>query len=319
MLRRPRPSLVLAPLIAALACAAAALPTVTPPDPEANVVADLVVRAPSGGPAWWKVTSGVGTVWVLGTPSALPKGLGWDDVALDRRLSRANRVILPPTARFGVFDLFGALSLSGKLHGKPFEAALPPDLAQRFSAAASTLRQAPGHYDHWKPAVAGLLMVADFRKQAGLDANQPLNAIKGAAGRHHLKASPAATYPAIPIARRLAGELSSPVNLACLADALQEIEVGAGRVRTAAQAWAIGDVGGALSAERGYERCLAALPDGADLVRQGEADQASAIAQALKTPGVVVAVVELRPLLAQGGVLDRLLAAGYQVRPPGAE
>jgi hypothetical protein len=306
---------VIAILSAALVFVAAPAPL----DPEGNVVADLVVRAPSGGPAWWKVSSGMATVWVLGTPAALPKGLKWDDVGLDRRLVRASRVILPPAARFGVFDVFGALALSGKLRGKPFEAGLPPDLAHRFLAAVAALRQSPRHYDGWKPAVAGLLLVADFRRQAGLDANQPLNAIKAAAGRRRVKAAPAVTYPAMPMAKMLAAELSSAVNLACLADALQEIEAGSGRVRASAEAWAVGDVAGALGAERGFERCLAALPNGADLVRRAEEDQASAIARALQAPGTAVAVVELRPLLAEGGVLDRLRAEGYGVRPPGAE
>ena len=122
-----------------------------------------------------------------------------------------------------------------------------------------------------------------------------------------------------PMARSLAAELSQPVNLACLADGLQEIEAGAGRVRAAAAAWAAGDVAGALAAERGYERCLAALPDGAALVRRTMADETGAIAAALRTPGTTVAVVELRALLAQGGVLDALRARGYAVRTPGEE
>ena len=108
-------------------------------------------------------------------------------------------------------------------------------------------------------------------------------------------------------------------HVAGLADALQEVEAGSGRVKASAEAWAVGDVAGALGAERGFERCLAALPNGADLVRRTEADQASAIARALQAPGTAVAVVELRPLLAEGGVLDRLRAEGYAVRPPGAE
>lgn len=291
----------------------------SPPDPEGTVVADLVVRAPSGGPAWWKVSSPTSTVWVVGTPAALPKGLRWDDTVLDRRLTHANQVLLPPAARFGVLDVFGALALSGKLRGKPFEAALPPDLARRYFAGAAALRQSPDHYDRWKPAVAGLLMVADFRKQAGLDANQPLNAIKAAAGRDRVKAAPAVTYPAMPMAKMLAAELSGDVNLACLADALHELEAGSERVKASAAAWSIGDVAGALGAERGFERCLAALPNGADLVRRTEADEAAAIAKALKAPGTAIAVVELRPLLAEGGVLDRLRAEGYAVRPPGAD
>jgi hypothetical protein len=306
-----------AALLAAMLSLAAAPPS--PPDPEGKVVADLVVRAASGGPAWWKVSSGNATVWVLGVPAALPKGLAWSDVVLDRRLNQASRVILPPVASFGLFDVFSAFSLNGKLRVKaPFEATLPPDLARRFSAGAAALRQSPAHYDRWKPALAGLFMVADFRKAAALDGNQPLNQIRAAAQRHRLRATPAAAYPALPMARTLAGELTDQVNRACLADALDEIGAGAGRVQASARAWAVGDTPGALAAERGFERCLAALPNGADLVQRTEADQAGAIAKALQTPGVVVAVVELRPLLAEGGVLDRLRAQGFAVRAPGA-
>jgi hypothetical protein len=297
-----------------------ALAAPAPPDPEGQVVSDLVVRAKDGGPAWWKVTAANGAaVFVLGVPSALPKGLRWSDVGLDRRLYQSSRVILPPVASFGVLDLFGAFSLNAKLHGKgPFEASLPPDLARRFAAGAAALRQSPGHYDRWKPAVAGLVMVGDFRKAAALDASQPLNGIKAAAGRHRLRATPAASYPGLPMARAIAAELTDQVNQACLADALDEIEAGPARVQAAARAWAVGDVPGALTAERGFERCLAALPNGADLVRRTEADQANAIAASLRAGGNAVAVVELRPLLAQGGVLDRLRAAGFRVTTPGS-
>ena len=307
-------------LLAALLSLAAA--PASPPDPEANLVADLVVRAPSGGPAWWKVSSANATVWVLGVPAALPKGLAWSDVVLDRRLNQASRVILPPVASFGVFDVFGAFSLSGKLRAKtPIEATLPPDLAfdQFRHAVAAALRQSPAHYDRWKPAVAGVFMVADFRKAAALEPNQPLSQIRAAAQRHRLRATPAVAYPALPMARMLAGELTNQVNVACLADALDEIEAGAGQVRKSAAAWSVGDTPGALAAERGFERCLAALPNGADLVRRTEADQANAIAQALRTPGVVVAVVEPRPPLAEGGVPDRLRAQGFTVKIPGRE
>ena len=308
--------------LAALALWATPLRAAAPPpeDPQATVVADLVVRAKVGGPAWWKVTSGGASVWVLGVPAALPKGLKWDQSALARRLAASRRLILPPTASFGILDVFGAFSLGGKLRTRaPFEASLPPDLAQRFRADASALSQSPSHYDRWKPAVAGLVMVADFRRRSGLDMGQPLAAVRGAAARAGVRAQPAASYPAIPMARSLAAELSEPVNIACLADGLQEIEAGAGRVRAAAAAWAAGDVAGALAAERGYERCLAALPDGAALVRRTMADETGAIAAALRTPGTTVAVVELRALLAQGGVLDALRARGYAVRTPGEE
>jgi hypothetical protein len=50
-----------------------------------------------------------------------------------------------------------------------------------------------------------------------------------------------------------------------------------------------------------------------------KADQVAAIEQALRKPGHAIAVVPLRPLLAQGGVLDQLRAKGFTVTTPGEE
>ena len=45
----------------------------------------------------------------------------------------------------------------------------------------------------------------------------------------------------------------------------------------------------------------------------------AAIEKALKIPGHAIAVVPLRPLLSQGGVLDRLRADGFDVKTPGED
>ena len=50
-----------------------------------------------------------------------------------------------------------------------------------------------------------------------------------------------------------------------------------------------------------------------------KADQVAAIQQALAKPGHAIAVVPLRPLLAQGGVLDQLRSKGFKVTTPGDE
>jgi hypothetical protein len=49
------------------------------------------------------------------------------------------------------------------------------------------------------------------------------------------------------------------------------------------------------------------------------ADEAAAIAHDLQSPGVSVAVIPLRSLLAREGVLDRLRAEGYTVRTPATD
>jgi hypothetical protein len=318
MARRLLLHLFAAALASSLLVAAAPAPPID--DPEATVVSELVVPALRAGPAWWRVSNGASTVWVLGLPGSLPRDVKWDHSLLTFRLAGARRLIVPPAYSAGLGDLFSAFRLRGKLKSTtPIEPALPPDLRARFVAASAALRQTPQHYDGWKPAVAGLLMVGDFRRRMGVDEHQPLATVRAEAGRRGVRTDAAATYKAIPFLRSVAADLTEEVNLACLSDALQEIEAGSGRVRGAAEAWARGDVAGALTAERGYERCLSIFPEFAVQVRRTMSDEADSIASELQTPGVVVAAIPLRALVAQDGVLTRLQARGYEVRTPASD
>ena len=48
-------------------------PRPDPNDPDSVLVEELVVVARDKGPAWWTVSNGVSTVYVLGAPSLAPK------------------------------------------------------------------------------------------------------------------------------------------------------------------------------------------------------------------------------------------------------
>ena len=85
---------------------------------------------------------------------------------------------------------------------------------------------------------------------------------------------------------------------------------------TASRAWARGDVAGALAAERTWERCIAATPGAQTFDARFKADMSGDIRKALARPGVTLAVVPLRPLLSEGGVLDRLRQEGFTVETP---
>jgi hypothetical protein len=309
-------------ILTAASCAIGLCAAAPPPadDPEGTVVSELVVRAKASGPAWWRVSNGAATVWVMGVPSGLPRGVKWDDALLRARLTGARRLITPSVYSAGLGDLFGLLSLRGKLKAKgPIEPSLPPDLRARFVAGSAALGRDPAHYDGWKPAVAGLIMVGDFRKRAGIDEREPLKAVQGDAGREGVRVVPAATYKAVPFLKSMAGDLTDTVNQACLADSLHEIEAGTGQVTGAADAWARGDVAGALNAERGFEKCLASFPEFTAVVRQSMSDEVAAIGHDLQSPGVSVAVIPLRGLVARDGVLSQLAAKGHQVRTPASD
>jgi len=285
-------------------------------DPEATVVDTLVVSARAPGPAWWRIKGPTSTVYVLGVPGALPKGMAWDQSVVARRLKGASEVILPPTLSASAGDTVAVLGILGQLHtNTPMEDSLPPALKARFEADRGRMNGDGRGYSHWIPAVAGLQIVADYRHKAGLDAAEPAKTVRRLASAAGVRTQPAATYKAIPLFKAVATQAGA-VGPPCLSDALDELEAGPGPARAAADSWARGDVRGALAEQRGYEKCANSFPDGANLTRQAMRDTTSAIAEALAKPGHAIAVVNLRALLAPGGVLEQLRAHGFKVDRP---
>jgi hypothetical protein len=296
--------------------ASAATPAPASADPEAAMVQELVVTSHAGGPAWWTVSNAGATVYVLGVPEALPKTLKWDTTLTRRRLQGARELIAPTVITAGLGDIFPLLNARKHFRSKgPMEATLPADLRGRYLADRASLTHDSRAYSGWTPLVAGLLMVSDFRGQAGLAEREPAATVIRLAGHAGVRVVPAGTYRITPLVRAAETGLAAD-GPACLTDALDEIEAGPAQVNAAAAGWAHGDVGEALSQQRGYEKCLASLPEGADLASRAMTDTTAAIAAALATPGHDVAVVNLRTLLARDGVLQRLQARGFRIGKP---
>ena len=316
---RPLLALVLA---AALAAPAVAQVPITPArpdpnDPDAVLVEELVVTARLPGPAWWTVSNGTTTVYVLGAPSLAPKHMEWDRAVFDRRLAGANLVILPfQDVKVTVTGAFGAafnfLRLRG---GGPFEATLDPAAKARFVAARERLGQPADHYPTRNPLAAGLRLATDYRERTALTNSDPTKLIKLLAGRAKVPISQK-SYDIGPL---MGAILRTPqaAGRACFDEVLAQVEAGPGVTQAAARAWAQGDVRGALGNERTYERCIALVPGAQTFEARVKADQVAEIEKALKAPGHAIAVVPLRPLLAQGGVLDQLRAKGFTVKTPG--
>jgi hypothetical protein len=289
-----------------------------PPDPDAVLVEELVVMARDKGPAWWRVSDADTTVYVLGAPSVMPKSFPWDHSVLEQRLNGASSVILPfNSVKVSVLGAPGALLRVALMKGKPVEEELPPALRARFVAAREAAGQPAKRYGMKNELGAAIMLVGDYRSKARLTASDPGKTIASIAKARKLKTESKA-YDLGPLLGA-AARTPAAAQRACLGDALDEVEAGPEPIRRAASAWADGDVRGALDVERGYDRCLLATPAAVKLDTQFKADTAAAIERALAKPGHGVAIVQLRPLLSQGGVLDRLRAKGYTVKTPGDE
>jgi hypothetical protein len=304
----------------ALATSPALAQTQTPAqaldDPEADVVEALVVSAKLPGPAWWKVSDGDTTLYVLGTLHSLPDGQRWDTSVLERRLNGAFALILPPEGKAGITDIPGLLALRGKLKsGQPLDAAVP-DLAPKLAQVRAQLRKGPDAYRQWSPLGAGVMIAGDYRKSAKLDPFEPERTVGRLARKHGVKGRAVASYKLMPLAKAAVRDHSDAAGRTCLEGVLDEAAGGAGPSRVAAQAWASGDVRGAISGPRNFERCMRGLPGMADLERRGNQAELDALTAAMATPGHAVVLFPIRGLVAQGGVLDQMRARGFRVSAP---
>jgi hypothetical protein len=286
-----------------------------PVDPEGAIVSELVVQAREPGPAWWRVSDHDTTIYILGMPDGpVPRGVTWDRSVLERRLAGANVAIGAPGFTASLRDLPAVLRLRAQLKSKaPMETTLPRPLAERFAADASRGGKKPARYDGWQPLAAGAFLLQEARSGwAPLDPQ-----VRSAARRHGLRLKGSTRYAAMPLVQTAMAGMTPVVQQQCLGWALDDVEAGEAPARRALEGWARGDVATALTEPRGFDRCLQVLSGGAELWARMSQDEANDIAAALQTPGHAVAVVGLRRLLAENGVIARLEAKGLRVKGPG--
>ena len=286
-------------------------------DPQANVVEALVVSAKLPGPAWWRVSDGDTTIYVMGMPSMLPKGQAWDKTVLERRLDGAFALLTPPVWQAGLTDIPAMLRLRGSLKDDGAWTARAPALAARTQHAWTAVDKNDDGWRKWKPLFVALQLNGKANKQAQLQMSEPDRTIEKLARERRVKARPAAVHKAMPMLKSLVRENSEAAGLTCLSETLDAVEAGSAPARAAADAWAQGRVKEALAAPRSAERCELLLPGVSDLRRQLVDDEVGGLTDLLKTPGHAVAIFPLRALVAEGGVLDKLRAKGITVRTPG--
>jgi len=292
-----------------------------PADPGSAVVEELLVVARPPGPALWLVEKNGAKLYVLGSAAPLPHQLKWDSPRLNRALDQANLVLVPPEASVGPMQITKFFLTGGggvrQGFGKKLEDRLPPDLKDRFVKARTHARRTAVPYKDWKPAVAGFIVLSDFRQAAGLSEAKPVSTIERMAKAKGVKVKAMSQYRLGPVLS-VAGKLSDEANLACLKDALDEIDYEAPRWKTIGTDWANGDIAAvrARYSSSAAQRCLLRAPGGAGLLNDQIGQSAKALSEALERPGVTIAVVDLAFLLPSNGVLDRLKASGATVTSP---
>ncbi len=290
-------------------------------DPNANLVEELIVNARLPGPAWWRVSDADTTVYVLGVPAMVPSSTRADESVLRRRLDGANVLIMGQEADANVLRLV-ALAMGGRklfVSERPMRETLSPDLRQRLEARLKAMKERPEAMDDVKPAFAGFLVAHSEGGDISISVGGVTDRIRQIARSKDLKQRPRiqnlSDYSLVE-AIKAVGAAPKPLQDLCLDAGLRQAESGEGGIKATAQRWTQGQVREVVAADRGFQRCLDSTPSIAKELRAGRDDAVAAIAKALQTPGKAVAVIELRSLLAEDGVLERLKGQGFTVTAP---
>lgn len=284
---------------------------------EATLVESLVVRAVRPGPAFWKVADADSVVWVIGIPDSLPRSIEWNRSELRAHL-RGGNVLINGASGVTVNPLLDPFRIMFNLRRfraeRPLDQVLSPDMMRRFDAAVRAARADRDTLLRLRPSYAAFFLSGYFERRLDMRSNQPADTIAREARR--VRTERVGRSRVIDLLR-IIESMPDDKAAVCMEDAIRQVEAGPERALEAARGWARGDLTVAVSAERGFDRCLSGYPEiAAETRRQSEA-VAAAVLDALKRPGKSVAVADLRPLLASDGILVRLMAQpGVTVTAP---
>lgn len=266
-------------------------------DSQTTVVADLVVVAPASGPAWWKVSKGDASVWIIGLPPKTPIGMKWDQATLKRRVKGARLML-------GAY-----IESSGFGPGSD----LPPLTGPLASRVASEHQRINGRALKGPPTIQNAISLHwNYQSAAGVSygTHEEIYQVARRAG---------VKFVTPPVYRHTwtMGEMNqrNPEMMRCIDATFKEIQKSPEGFYRAAEYWAVGDVA----------NMLAASPKGAgracELLFKGHWDrtvafQTTLIAQALDKPGKVIAASHIDQLVAKDGILERLRAQGFTTADP---
>jgi len=282
-------------------------------------VSELVVVAHPQGPAIWRVTYNGAEMTIIGSVTPVHHQQKWDRRQTLAALEGARLVILPPTVGLNPVQVLALVTANvwrvrtlGDL-----ESHLPPDLRERFVAAREAARQPASRYAHWKPAVAGQLLLSDSRRTFGYSMGKPGTTIAKIAKGMNIPTRVISHYSMNSLVS-VATKLDDKGNLACLDDALTQAKYEQDHVGDMNDDWARGNV---LAVNARYrvqpiQRCLMLAPGAHKEIEKAMAEAADRLWAELQKPGKTVAVMDMAWLLPKDGLLDRLKAHGATVGEP---
>jgi uncharacterized protein YbaP (TraB family) len=285
-------------------------------DQDAQHEIEIIGHLP--GPALWRVSTPTSELWIIGLAGPVPKRMPWDTRRVEAALTGARELVIPPGASISILDIAGLLlDPFHRYHypgGQTLRGAMTPQVREQFETTASALGQDPAHYDHWRPLIASIALLADAQKHDALNPEGPQKTLMQLARAKNVPTRRLANYSLGELVRAFnnASPDAADTCLALVLDLVPRLPALSARI---GDAWAHGDVDGARQgqAEITSDRCFTAVPGMQKLQDKMTQDWAKGLAQTLQKPGKTVLAIDMDSLTRSGGLLDQLRAQGLDV------
>ena len=277
---------------------------------------EIVVTAKRSGAPMWTIDTPTGTVILVGEIAGVPKSTPWQPDMLEEAAAEADRVILRAPPKFSAGDIFRMIFAGGKItklpDGTRAEQYLSP--AQRERLARLEV-QYDVDYDRRSLLMTSFDLLArrlDFDDETTKD---PTEIVKKAANRADIPILRPERFRGEDLLDNLA-EAEPASHIPCLEAAMTATEAGPGIIEARGEAWRSFKVKAVM--ENPLEIALGTCWPWADdnLGTEIRDQWTGMVAEAAQEKGVTLAVVPLRVLAEEGGVLDQLEQRGLAVFGP---
>ncbi len=305
------------PLLISLALALASVPLPAAAQETApDSVEEVVVTARTSGAPMWTVRTELGVVLLVGEMRNVPKATSWYPDRLERAAGGAQRIILGTKAKVSPGDILRLIFAGGKLTKLPDDRTAADYLdVTRLAQLRALEARYEQDYSRRNFLITSFDLLSRrlaFSKDTGDDAT---DVVRRAARRGDIATRPVGEVRGEDMLDNLFAA-APETHLPCLDAAMAAAEIGPQIVTARGKAWTGFDVPGLMAnpLEMALGRCWPWTDNqlGAELRGQW----VIALDEAVKQPGVTLAVVPIRVLAEEGGVLDQLKARDLDISGP---
>ena len=285
------------------------------PEPDAPVNAIVVTAQRSGAPMW-TIDTPTGTIILVGEIRAIPKTVKWEPARLEEATRGADRVILGARPKVSPGDVFRLIFSGGKFTKLPDKTVasqyLSPDQWARLQALGKAHDEDYSRSSFLLTAFQLLSKELRFNRDTGDDTT---DVVKKAADKADVPTTRAATLRGEDLLDNLA-EAPPDTHIPCLTEAMEALEAGPAIVEKRGTDWRRYDIRAVMA--NPLEQALGKCWPWADEQVGGELRSiwVERITEASTAKGTTLAVVPLRVLAEDGGVLDQLDARGFDIAGP---